>query len=207
MKYVQEMLGLREAENGTQIEELLQARASGHQRTWQDVEQRIQVLEDGRCPAKEVKHWRFVGEKRRITGKEYRRLSNEFETEDDDIHETDLAALLGNSGEDTEADDALAEALQLDAVAMVAWQRFNGKGKGKSKCKGKIKGKGNRGTQETSCRAEEPYQLPSVRCAWTLGRRRHLSQECQERGYVAITRTRISDYRRRDIRFRPHLDR
>ena len=30
--------------------------------------------------------------------------------------------------------------------------------------------------QETSCRAEEPYQLSSVRCAWTLGRRRHLSQ-------------------------------
>ena len=27
------------------------------------------------------------------------------ETEDDDIHETDLAVLLGNSGEDPEADD------------------------------------------------------------------------------------------------------
>ena len=64
------------------------------------------------------------------------------ETEDDEIHETDLAALLGNSGEDPEADDALAEALQLDAVAMVAWQRLNGQGKGKSKGKGKIKGKG-----------------------------------------------------------------
>ena len=58
------------------------------------------------------------------------------ETEDDEIHETDLAALLGNSGEDPEADDALAEALQLDAVAMVAWQRLNGKGKGKGKSKG-----------------------------------------------------------------------
>ena len=54
------------------------------------------------------------------------------------IHETDLAALLGNSGEDPETDDALAEAL----LAMVAWQRFNGKGKGKSKGKGKVKGKG-----------------------------------------------------------------
>ena len=64
------------------------------------------------------------------------------ETEDDEIHETDLAALLGNSGEDPEADDALAETLQLDAVAMVAWQRFNGKGTGKSKGKGKVKGKG-----------------------------------------------------------------
>ena len=49
------------------------------------------------------------------------------ETEDDEVHE---------------ADDALAEALQLDAVAMVAWQRFNGKGKGKSKGKGNGKGKG-----------------------------------------------------------------
>ena len=64
------------------------------------------------------------------------------ETEDDEIHETDLAALLGNSGEDPETDDALAEALPLDAVAMVAWQRFNDKGKGKSKGKGKVKGKG-----------------------------------------------------------------
>ena len=56
------------------------------------------------------------------------------ETEDHEIHETDLAALLGNSGEDPEADDAL----------VVAWQRFNGKGKGKgkSKGKGKVKGKG-----------------------------------------------------------------
>ena len=32
------MLGTRETENGTQIEELLPARASGHQRAWQDVE-------------------------------------------------------------------------------------------------------------------------------------------------------------------------
>ena len=59
------------------------------------------------------------------------------ETEDDKIHETDFATLLGTSGEDPEADDALAEALQLDAVAMVAWQRFNDKGKGKSKGKNK----------------------------------------------------------------------
>ena len=61
------------------------------------------------------------------------------ETEDDEILETDITALLGNSGEDPETDDALADALQLDAVAMVAWQRFNGKGKGK----GKGKNKGN----------------------------------------------------------------
>ena len=95
-------------------------------------------------------------------------------------HETDLAALLGNSGEDPEADDALAEALQLDAVAMVAWQRLNGKGKGKSKCKGKVKGKGkykgnNLSLEERKKRLAElksRTNLPSVRCAWTLGRRR-----------------------------------
>ena len=69
------------------------------------------------------------------------------ETEDDEIHETDLAALLRNSGEDPGTDDALAEALQLDAVAMVVWQRFNGKGKGKSKGKGKVKGKRQRQEQ------------------------------------------------------------
>ena len=114
------------------------------------------------------------------------------------------------------ADDALAEALQLDAVAMVAWQRFRqgqgqeqrqGKGQRQRQWQEQRKQSVFRGAQETSCRAEEPYQLSSVRCAWTLGRRRHLSQECQEREYIAITCTRISDYRRRDIRFRPRLDR
>ena len=72
------------------------------------------------------------------------------ETEDDELHETDLAALLGNSGEDPETDDALAEALQLDAVAMVAWQRFNGKGKGKSKGKGKGQSQRQRQEQEVT---------------------------------------------------------
>ena len=59
------------------------------------------------------------------------------EMEDDKIHEGDLAALLGNSGEDPEADDALAEALQLDAVAMVAWQRFQWQGQGQEQRQGK----------------------------------------------------------------------
>ena len=69
------------------------------------------------------------------------------EPEDDEVQETDLAAFLSTSGEDPEADDALAGALQLDAVAMVAWQRFSGKGKGKSKGKGKVKCKGkNKGS-------------------------------------------------------------
>ena len=130
------------------------------------------------------------------------------ETEDDEIHATDPAGLLGNSGEDPEADDALAEALQLDAVAMVAWERFNGKGKGKVKGKGKGKYKGNNLSLEERKKhlAVLRSQLSSVQCAWTLGRRRHLSQECQEREYIATTCTRISDYRRRDIRFRHRLD-
>ena len=40
---------------------------------------RMQVLEDGRVPAKEARNWKIEGQKRRITRKEYRRLSNEFE--------------------------------------------------------------------------------------------------------------------------------
>ena len=40
---------------------------------------RIQVLEDGRVPAKEARDWKIVGQKKRITRKEYKRLLNEFE--------------------------------------------------------------------------------------------------------------------------------
>ena len=40
---------------------------------------RIQVLEDGRFPAKEAKNWRIEGQKRRITRKEHQRLLNKFE--------------------------------------------------------------------------------------------------------------------------------
>ena len=40
---------------------------------------RIQVLEDGRVPAKEARNWRIEGQKIRITRKEYQRLLNKFE--------------------------------------------------------------------------------------------------------------------------------
>ena len=40
---------------------------------------RIQVLEEGRIPAK-ARSWRFEGQKRRVTRKKYTRLWNEFET-------------------------------------------------------------------------------------------------------------------------------
>ena len=81
------------------------------------------------------------------------------ETEDDEIHVTDLAALLGTSGDDPEADDALAEALQLDTVAMVAWQRFNGKGKGKSKGKGNVNVKGKGKNKGNNLSLEERKKL------------------------------------------------
>ena len=40
---------------------------------------RILILEDGRVLAEEAKNWKIEGQKRRITGKESRRLLNEFE--------------------------------------------------------------------------------------------------------------------------------
>ena len=40
---------------------------------------RIQILEDGRVPAKEAKNWIIEGEKKGITRKEYKRLLNNFE--------------------------------------------------------------------------------------------------------------------------------
>ena len=42
---------------------------------------RIQILEEGRVPAKEAHNWRIEGEKKRTTRKEYRRLLNNFEME------------------------------------------------------------------------------------------------------------------------------
>ena len=63
-----------------EIDKLLQAGASWHQRVRQD-RKRIQVLADGRVPDKEAKNWRIEGQKRRITRKEYRRLLNKFQME------------------------------------------------------------------------------------------------------------------------------
>ena len=101
------------------------------------------------------------------------------ETEDDEIHETDFAALLGNSGEDPQTDDALTEALQLDAVAMVAWQRFNGKGKGKSKGKGKVKGKGKGKSKGNNLSLEErKKRLAELKS-------RTNCQACGARGHLA----------------------
>ena len=40
---------------------------------------RIQVLEDGRVHEKEARNWKIEGQKRRIAGKEHKRLVNELE--------------------------------------------------------------------------------------------------------------------------------
>ena len=66
--FVHKILGLCEAENGTQIDELLQARASRHKKHGKMLT-RIQVLEGGRVPAKEVQNWKIEGQKRRTTRK------------------------------------------------------------------------------------------------------------------------------------------
>ena len=42
---------------------------------------RIQTLEEGRVPAKEVPNWRIVGGKKRIARKEYQSIFNKFEME------------------------------------------------------------------------------------------------------------------------------
>ena len=128
------------------------------------------------------------------------------EPEDDEVHETDLAAFPSTSGEDPEADDALAEALQLDVVAMIARQRFSGKGKGKCKGKGKARGKGkNKGSNLSS--EERKKRLAELKSRTTLGRRRHLFEESQERLFAAATGARVSGSRKRNTMFRPRLAR
>ena len=53
---------LCETENGAPIDELLQAGASGHTRAWEMLKV-IQILEDGRVPAKEANNWKIEGQK------------------------------------------------------------------------------------------------------------------------------------------------
>ena len=123
------------------------------------------------------------------------------EPEDDEVNETDLAAFLGTLGEDPEADDALAEALQLDAVAMVEWQRFSEKGKGKSKGreKAKVKGKNKGSNLSFEKRLAELKSRTNCQACGArghCGRRRHLAQKNTKsdgspqppagRGYLAL---------------------
>ena len=75
------MFGLCETENGTEIDELLQAGTSRHKKEHGNMIKRIQTLEDGRIPANEAKDWKMEGKKRRITRKVFQRLIHEFELE------------------------------------------------------------------------------------------------------------------------------
>ena len=127
------------------------------------------------------------------------------ETEDDEIHETDLAVLLGTSGEEKSC--SWTRQLWSRGNDSTARARARAKARERSKARAKARTKVTIcfWRKETSCRAQEPYQLSSVWCAWTLGRRRHLSQEREERRYIATTGARIS--RKRNIRFRPCLTR
>ena len=77
MWYRKCLLSLCETENGTEIDELLQAGASEHKRAWTMLK-RIEVLEDGRVPSNDAKHWKIKRQKRRITTKEYQRHLNKF---------------------------------------------------------------------------------------------------------------------------------
>ena len=58
---VQKVLGKCEAKNGTEANELLQARTDGHHGK---MLKRIQVLESGGVPAKEARNWRIEGQKK-----------------------------------------------------------------------------------------------------------------------------------------------
>ena len=78
------------------------------------------------------------------------------ETEDDEIHETDLAVLLGNSGEDPEADDAVGRSSVVgrgsyDRVATIEWQA-QGQGQGqRQRERSKAKAKAKASTKVTIC--------------------------------------------------------
>ena len=63
---------IRETENGTEMTELLQAAKSGK------MLKRIQVLEDGRVPAKKARSCRIEGQKRKVSREEYHRQINKW---------------------------------------------------------------------------------------------------------------------------------
>ena len=73
------MFALCETENGPKLMNSCEPEHVGTKEHG-NMQKRIQVLEDGRVPAKEARNWKIEGKKRRITSKEYRRLWNEFET-------------------------------------------------------------------------------------------------------------------------------
>ena len=57
----QKVFGIREAKNGTETDELLQTRTEGT-KEYGKMLKNIQVLEDGRVPAKEAQNWKIEGQ-------------------------------------------------------------------------------------------------------------------------------------------------
>ena len=76
---MQEVLGPCEAKDGTNIDELLQEGAGGHKRAWQDVRRNSDSRRRQGSLPKRPKIGRLMEKKRRITWKEKRRPSEEFE--------------------------------------------------------------------------------------------------------------------------------
>ena len=77
---VQKVFGICEAKNGTKLTNCCRLEKMDD-KEFGNMMKRIQILEEGRVPAKEVKNWRIEGEKKRITRKEFQRLLNNFEME------------------------------------------------------------------------------------------------------------------------------
>ena len=75
---MQKVFGICEAKNRTEIDILLEARASGHKRVWQNVKADPGL---GRVPAQKARNCKIEGRKRRITRKECQRLLNKLEME------------------------------------------------------------------------------------------------------------------------------
>ena len=72
--WVQKVLGLCEAENGTtNVKNCWRAEQVGKKECGKMLK-RIHILEVGRVPAKGSKDWKIEGKKRWITRKEYKRL-------------------------------------------------------------------------------------------------------------------------------------
>ena len=77
--WCRKMHGLCEAKDGTQVDELLQAGESGHKRIRQDAKNESRFLKMAGSLPRRQETGRLKGQKRKITRKEYRRLSSEFE--------------------------------------------------------------------------------------------------------------------------------
>ena len=78
---VQKVFGICEAKNGAEADELCCRLEKMGTKEFSKMMKRTQTLEDGGVPAKEAKNCRIEGQKKRITRKEYQRLTNKFEME------------------------------------------------------------------------------------------------------------------------------